>query len=195
MWHSNHFGYGATEWRKPFPVAITSMAAIAGLAIVLTPGFLISGCSQFDRASAVASNRATETTAPTQEKISVRGVEFRHDGRLVASSMPVLDTAAAQIKTQPDAEVYVNAYCDPTGGAKLNQRISTERAQAIKAYLEKDGIAPERLIARGFGATDFVANNASANGRLQNRRIELVLVRNQHFAADKPARNRSGGAG
>jgi hypothetical protein len=130
--------------------------------------------------------------APTQEKISIRGVEFRQDGQLIASSKPVLDAAAALIKTQPDAEVYVNAYCDPTGGSRLNEQISKARAQAVKAYLEKDGVAPERLFARGFGATEFVANNTSANGRRQNRRIELIVVRNEHLAAGKPARDRSG---
>lgn len=195
MRHSHDFGYRPTQWRKPFAVAITSVAAIAGLAFVMAPAFLTAGCSQSGRSSAVVSNAATEATAPTQEKISVRGLEFGHDGQLVARSKPVLDAAAELIKTQPDAEVYVNAYCDPTGGSKLNQQISNERAQAVRAYLEKDGIAPQRLIARGFGATEFVANNASASGRLQNRRIELVLVRNEHIAANKPAPGRSGRSG
>jgi OmpA-OmpF porin, OOP family len=46
----------------------------------------------------------------------------------------------------------------------------------VSAYLEDHGIASDRLIARGFGATQFIANNETADGRAQNRRLELQLI-------------------
>jgi outer membrane protein OmpA-like peptidoglycan-associated protein len=71
----------------------------------------------------------------------------------------------------------LNAYCDPSGGPKLNQQLSGERAAVVKAYLVKRGVSADRLVARGLGATNFIASNATADGRKQNRRIELVVVR------------------
>jgi len=72
--------------------------------------------------------------------------------------------------------VLVDSYCDPTGGKQLNQRLSGDRAVAVATYLEHKGIASDRLIPHGFGATEFVASNATADGREQNRRVELRLV-------------------
>ena len=73
-------------------------------------------------------------------------------------------------------KVYVDTYCDPTGGTRLNLRLSQERAAIVSAYLEDHGIASDRLVARGFGATQFIASNETADGRAQNRRIELLLI-------------------
>ncbi len=111
------------------------------------------------------------------EKIDLRGVSFERNGTLRPSSKPVLDAAADLIKTQTDAKVYVDAYCDPIGGPALNQKISDARAAAVKAYLVKRGVPADRLVARGYGASDFVASNATREGRKENRRIELILVR------------------
>jgi OmpA-OmpF porin, OOP family len=73
-------------------------------------------------------------------------------------------------------KVYVDTYCDPAGGVQLNLRLSQQRAAVVSAYLEDHGIASNRLIARGFGATQFIASNETAVGRTQNRRIELLLI-------------------
>jgi OmpA-OmpF porin, OOP family len=149
---------------------------MARLAIVTVPLILLaSGCSQ--TASTPPPAPQVAAAQPTQQKVDLRGIEFQHDGKIDPSSKPVLDAAAQLLKTQTDAKVYINAYCDPSGGPQLNQRLSDERAAAVKAYLIKDGIERDRLIAQGHGATDFVASNATANGRKQNRRIELLIVR------------------
>jgi outer membrane protein OmpA-like peptidoglycan-associated protein len=113
---------------------------------------------------------------PPAEKANVRGVEFARTRALRASAKPLLDAVAALLKTQPNAKVYIDAYCDQTGGRKVNQQLSKRRAAVVKDYLVKDGVASDRLIARGFGATNFIASNATADGRKQNRRIELLLL-------------------
>jgi OOP family OmpA-OmpF porin len=73
-------------------------------------------------------------------------------------------------------KVYVDSSCDLTGEKQLNLRLSQQRAATVTAYLEKHGIASDRLIPRGFGATHFVAKNDTSDGRLQNRRVELVPI-------------------
>lgn len=76
-------------------------------------------------------------------------------------------------------KVYVDAYCDPTGGKRLSLRLSQRRAAAVTTYLEGKGIASDRLILRGFGATQFIASNHNADGRAQNRRVEPVPITDQ----------------
>ena len=70
--------------------------------------------------------------------------------------------------------VNVNGYCDAIGSVAYNFRLSQRRADAVVGYLENKGIADDRLIPHGYGKTDFVATNANAEGRAQNRRVELV---------------------
>src|ERR1700724_801917 len=151
-------------------------ARLAGLVLAAFPLALLSGC-----ASSAASSRSPASeigaNAPSAEKLDLRGVEFTRIGSLRPSSKPVLDAVSALLKAEPHAKVYVNAYCDPSGGPKLNQQLSGERAAVVKAYLVKRGVSADRLVARGPGATNFIASNATADGRKQNRRIELVVVR------------------
>ena len=156
---------------KPLP----NVALAATVALTLAT---LSACVQSPaRESASNPLPPTVVVQSQSEKIDLRGVSFGHNGAISASSSPVLDAAADLIKTQTDATVYVDAYCDPRGGAELNQKLSDTRAAAVKAYLVKRGVPADHLIARGFGATDFVANNTTREGRKENRRIELVIVR------------------
>lgn len=109
------------------------------------------------------------------EKVDLRGVEFQRDGSIHPDSVPLLESASEVVKSKPGAIIYVNSYCDPTGGPGLNQKLSAERAAAVAAYLKEQGIPADHVIARGFGASNFVASNATSSGRAQNRRIELVI--------------------
>jgi outer membrane protein OmpA-like peptidoglycan-associated protein len=154
-----------------WPIRLTSLA-VATLTLTL-----LTGCSQTTPTSTSEATSPEVASAPSSQKIDLRGVEFRRDGAIQPKSKPVLDAAAQLLKAQTDAKVYVDAYCDPSGGPELNQRIAEARAAAVKAYLVKDGVPGDRLIARGYGATNFVASNATVDGRKQNRRIELVITR------------------
>jgi outer membrane protein OmpA-like peptidoglycan-associated protein len=104
-------------------------------------------------------------------------VQFKAGGSgLWPNAQPILDSAVEILKSHSEMKVYVDTYCDPTGGKRLNLRLSHQRAAIVSTYLEDRGIASDRLIARGFGATHFIAGNQTAEGRAQNRRIELLLI-------------------
>lgn len=81
---------------------------------------------------------------------------------------------ARRLREKPDAVFYVDGYTDSQGGEEYNFRLSLRRAQAVRDILVEIGIAPERLIVRGFGEELPVASNATARGRQLNRRVELV---------------------
>src|ERR1700730_7900215 len=112
---------------------------------------------------------------PVAQKIVLRGVHFNFDKAIIRDvDKPVLDEAAETLKANPNAKIYVNGYCDAIGGMRYNQGLSERRANAVAAYLEDKGIPSSQLIPRGFGKTHFVAPNDTADGRAQNRRVEVV---------------------
>jgi outer membrane protein OmpA-like peptidoglycan-associated protein len=112
--------------------------------------------------------------APGQ-RLVLRGVHFDFNrANIRPDARPILDEAASILAQNPAVIVDVNGYCDAIGSVAYNLRLSRRRADAVRAYLENKGIPPGRLIAHGYGKTDFVATNATAEGRAQNRRVELV---------------------
>jgi outer membrane protein OmpA-like peptidoglycan-associated protein len=152
-------------------------ATIGALAFLLLRMSACSGSTQ-PLAPLPSPSRADGITSfdrPTIEKVDLRGIRFLRDGSIGPNSEPVLDSAVEILKKKPNATIYVDAYCDPTGGPKLNQQLSEARALAVASYLEKHGISDEHVVPRGFGASHFVASNTTASGRSQNRRIELVV--------------------
>jgi len=109
-----------------------------------------------------------------QERIILRGVHFDFNKyNIRPDAAPILDEAAEILGKHPDVTVDVNGYCDIIGGVAYNQRLSERRANAVAGYLEGKGIPANRLVTHGYGKTRFVASNATAEGRAQNRRVEL----------------------
>jgi len=92
---------------------------------------------------------------------------------LTAGSTPVLREIAAALKANPRLKVEIQGHTDNRGSLALNERLSQQRAEAVRAYLIDQGIAPERLIARGYGPHQPIAGNDTAVGRARNRRVEL----------------------
>ncbi len=157
-------------------LSFTRSAAVGAIAILLIPLSACREASDSSNQSAQVGN-APAATIPAQpdERIRLEGLRFKADGTtLRPTSQPVLDAAAEILKREPDKKVYVDSYCDPSGGKEANLRLSQKRAENVKAYLAEQGIAPDRLIPRGFGAENFVAGNDAPKLRKQNRRVELV---------------------
>jgi outer membrane protein OmpA-like peptidoglycan-associated protein len=91
-------------------------------------------------------------------------------------SRPTLDTAAQVILAGPTATIEVGGHTDNQGAAATNQRLSLQRAQAVRAYLISKGVPAARLVAKGYGSTKPLVDNATPEGRAQNRRIELTVL-------------------
>jgi outer membrane protein OmpA-like peptidoglycan-associated protein len=72
-------------------------------------------------------------------------------------------------------QLDVEGHTDSTGSDALNQTLSEQRAIAVQSFLVQQGLAPDFVTARGFGKTMPVADNATAAGRQQNRRVEIIV--------------------
>lgn len=90
-----------------------------------------------------------------------------------------LSRIAYNLKQFPDTDVTVVGYTDSTGSESLNQTLSEQRAQSVVSYLESVGIPADRLKAVGMGENDPIASNATAEGRAQNRRVEMFITADQ----------------
>lgn len=93
---------------------------------------------------------------------------------ILPDSQPQLDQISRLLDQDPALQLSVNGHTDNTGGAARNQELSEQRAAAVVAALGADGIDAARLQARGFGASQPVADKGSEEGKARNRRVELV---------------------
>lgn len=88
-----------------------------------------------------------------------------------------LDALVEYLRTNPQAEVRIIGHTDEFGGSlEETQRISEQRAQQVVEYLVRRGISRSRLLASGVGARQPIADNRTPEGRLQNRRVEIIAV-------------------
>jgi outer membrane protein OmpA-like peptidoglycan-associated protein len=86
-----------------------------------------------------------------------------------------LAKVAGILLAYPDLKIRVDGYTDSTGTPEYNRDLSQRRADTVRAYLLKQGIRADAVVSEGFGQDDPVATNATASGRQQNRRVEMVV--------------------
>ncbi len=109
---------------------------------------------------------------------TVRGLRFATDSAAVdADGQRGLDEVIAVLEQNPELRVRIAGYTDATGSEKYNERLSDRRAAAARDYLVSAGIDASRLDAQGFGETNPVADNATKEGRRQNRRTAIEIIR------------------
>jgi OOP family OmpA-OmpF porin len=118
----------------------------------------------------VASAKAAEPA----RRIVLRGIGFKFDSAKIEPEFePVLDVAVDELKSNPGVSVEVSGHTDSTGPDDYNQKLSERRANSVVKYLVSKGIDAGRLSAVGHGESMPVADNATRDGRAQNRRVEL----------------------
>lgn len=88
-----------------------------------------------------------------------------------------VDNMAAILNAYPEVKVKLEGFTDSQGDPTANQLLSQNRAEAVKTRLVGLGISTDRITTQGYGADNPVADNDTAEGRAQNRRIEVVVVK------------------
>jgi outer membrane protein OmpA-like peptidoglycan-associated protein len=137
---------------------------------------------QAEQAAARAAQELSRLAAVKQEErglvITLSGsVLFASDtSELLPSARQRLDDVAkALLEGNPEAQIVVEGHTDSRGGESYNLDLSARRAEAVRAYLVSRGVPAERVRAQGLGLARPVADNKSAEGRANNRRVEIVV--------------------
>jgi outer membrane protein OmpA-like peptidoglycan-associated protein len=86
-----------------------------------------------------------------------------------------LAKVATILQLYPGLKVQVEGYTDSVGGDEYNQKLSENRANAVHDFLVQNGVPAANVTAAGYGKNDPVADNGTATGRAQNRRVNLVV--------------------
>lgn len=139
--------------------------------------------------------QATDQTQEMREKLraqlnNVLATSESARGLIVNMSDVLFDTGKYTLKTDareklakvsgillayPGLKLQVEGYTDNVGSDDFNQKLSEQRASAVRDYLVSQGVSMNNISAAGFGKADPVADNSTATGRAQNRRVQLVV--------------------
>lgn len=123
-----------------------------------------------------ATVKAPEPQAPQSEVITLRGVLFAYNSsELTPTAESQLLELMAKLKNTDVTSIKVIGHTDSKGSDVYNQKLSERRASSVAAFLMSQGLAPDKLTSQGMGESQPVADNATEEGRAQNRRVELVI--------------------
>lgn len=110
-------------------------------------------------------------------RVSTHGILFASGSATIeGESTPTLKEITDMLQAHPDLKLMIEGHTDNQGTADGNLTLSEQRAAAVKSYLVSRGIDGARLSTRGYGQARPVASNDTAEGRQQNRRVELVKM-------------------
>jgi outer membrane protein OmpA-like peptidoglycan-associated protein len=124
--------------------------------------------------------------------ISLSGVLFEAGGDTLSKlAERRLDTVAHALGAYPDRPIIVEGYTDAQGSEATNQQLSQRRADSVREYLERRGVSSQQLRAVGKGEANPVASNETAEGRANNRRVEIIVDRETGPASSRDAAPRS----
>ena len=98
---------------------------------------------------------------------------------LKAASKSELNEFANKMSDMQDTDITIYGHTDSSGNDSINQPLSEKRAQSVANYLKNCGIASSRMTVEGMSSSMPVADNATKEGRAQNRRVEIYISANQ----------------
>ena len=118
----------------------------------------------------------TGGTQTALEDLDLQGITFESGSAdITAEGQAILDEAVAVLTSAVGVTVEVGGHTDSAGGAGFNQSLSQSRAESVVAYLVDGGVDAAILTAVGYGEEQPIADNATPEGREQNRRIEFSV--------------------
>lgn len=95
-----------------------------------------------------------------------------------------LDKLVNVLNEYPDTNIEVQGHTDSKGSEKYNQGLSEKRAGSVSAYLRNKGVSSSRITTKGYGETAPVADNATDEGRAQNRRVTFLITANKKMVEE-----------
>ncbi len=105
------------------------------------------------------------------------GILFPTNGTTLSPSAKAdLTKFATSLINNPGTNVQIYGYTDDTGSLAVNERVASGRADAVRNYLLNGGVSASRLSAEGLPMQDYIASNATAEGRAQNRRVAIYIT-------------------
>lgn len=116
----------------------------------------------------------------TAEQIEIKQqINFVTDSSRImgAISFQVLDAVAGILMRYPEMQIRIEGHTDDRGSDSHNLELSQSRAEAVRAYLVQSGVDSGRLAAQGFGESQPLEDNATADGRAANRRVEFHILK------------------
>lgn len=162
----------------------TAVGAIVGAAVGGTAGAFI-GDYMDKQAAELDQDLENARVQRVGEGIEVTfdsGILFDIDkSTLRPASQIELQKMAATLNKYPDTDILLEGHTDATGSEEYNLKLSRERAQSVSNYLVGQGVAASRLTTAGYGESQPVAGNDTAEGRQLNRRVEVVIIANEEL--------------
>ncbi|MEF9995792.1 MAG: OmpA family protein [Burkholderiaceae bacterium] len=155
--------------------------ALAGAAIGGLGTYVWSSHMEKQKREMEAATRGTgievTQTADNQLKLEVPSDVSFDVGRadIKPNLAPVLDRFAQTLRDNPSSTVRVIGHTDSTGSDAINNPLSVNRAASVRNYLEARGVNSGRITIDGRGSRDPIADNNTASGRAQNRRVEIFV--------------------
>jgi outer membrane protein OmpA-like peptidoglycan-associated protein len=117
--------------------------------------------------------------------LTLDDVLFEYDkAELKPGALRKLYPLVTFLKENPERNILIEGHTDSIGSESYNLELSERRAEAVESFLLQNGISSTRVITRGYGKSYPVASNSTEAGRQQNRRVEVVILRQGAVAAD-----------
>lgn len=168
----------------------TAIGAIIGAAVGGTTGALI-GRHMDKQAEELRNDLHGATVTRVGEGIKITfdsGLLFASDkSDVTATAQSNLTQLATTLNKYDDTEVLIEGHTDGDGADAYNETLSERRAKAVARSLEAQGVHAGRISTMGYGETQPVADNTTAEGKAQNRRVEVAIYANKRMkkAAEK----------
>lgn len=161
----------ADYWKGAIPGALIG-AAVCGLA-----GHYFLDPEQPTPPPPPAPTPKPELPPAASKKIVLRGVNFDFDKQVIRpDSEPLLRAAIRILEENPNVRITVEGHTDALGTDAYNEALSIRRAETVFQFLREGGIDADRMQVIGYGESRPLATNDTAEGRAENRRVELRVV-------------------
>ena len=156
------------------------IGGLAGAAVGGGVGYYLDVQAAELRQELVSTGVQVVETADSIRLIMPGNITFKTDSSDINSSFyPVLNSVAKVLNKYSNSTILVSGHTDSTGNSDYNLNLSRERAQSVASYLQGQGIKSTRFEVLGMGSSNPIASNSTAEGRAQNRRVELKIIPNK----------------